>query len=175
MALTSWNDILNKPKAVADVEELALTVEQLSASVLSISEDVGELALDVSQLSASVLTIGEKVEELEPKVIASFTKDGTTTYAEALAGMYNTNINERSVLVVDYGAQKTIHKIYRISNNLAWFSSSITSGGHAYINTLQVQTSGAAYTAADFNINSGTMSVVNESTTIAESMQIINY
>ena len=64
MALTSWNDILNKPKAVADVEELALTVEQLSASVLSISEDVGELELSVSDLSASVLSISEDVGEL---------------------------------------------------------------------------------------------------------------
>ena len=175
MALTNWNDILNKPKGIDEVPEIALTVEQLSTSVLSISEDVGEIALDVSQLSASVLTIGGEVEELKPKVIASFTKDGTTTFAEALAEMYNVNINERSVLVVDYGTQKTIHKIYRIANNLAWFSSCITSGGHAYINTLQVQTSGAVYTAADFNLNTGTMSVVNESTTVAESMQIINY
>lgn len=153
MALTNWNDILNKPKGIDEVPEIALTVEQLSASVLSISEDVGEIALDVSQLSASVLTIGGEVEELKPKVVSSFTKDETTTYAEALAGMYNTNINERSILVVDYGTQKTIHKIYRLASNLAWFSSSITSGGHAYINTLQVQTSGAVYTAADFNIN----------------------
>lgn len=69
MALTSWNDILNKPKAVADVEELALTVEQLSASVLSINEDLGEIALDVSQLSASVLSIAGDVEELSNKII----------------------------------------------------------------------------------------------------------
>lgn len=55
MALTNWNDILNKPKGIDEVPEIALTVEQLSASVLSISEDVGEIALDVSQLSASVL------------------------------------------------------------------------------------------------------------------------
>ena len=64
MAFTSWNDILNKPKGIADVEELALTVEQLSASVLSISEDVGELELSVSDLSASVLSISEDVGEL---------------------------------------------------------------------------------------------------------------
>ena len=174
MALTNWNDILNKPKGIDEVPEIALTVEQLSASVLSLGEDVGEIALDVSQLSTSVLSIGEDVEELKPKVVASFTKDGTTTFAEALAGMYNANINERSILVVDYGVQKTVHKIYRLASNLAWFSSSITSGGHAYINTLQVQTSGAVYTAADFNINAGTMSIINESATVAESMQIIN-
>lgn len=65
MALTSWNDILNKPKGVDNIEELALTVEQLSSSVLSISEDVGELALDVSDLSASVLSIGGDVQELD--------------------------------------------------------------------------------------------------------------
>ena len=74
MALTSWNDILNKPKAVADVEELALTVEQLSASVLSISEDVGELALDVSQLSASVLSIAGDVSEIDGKLDKVITK-----------------------------------------------------------------------------------------------------
>ena len=67
MALTSWNDILNKPKGVDNVEELALTVEQLSASVLSISEDVGELALDVSQLSASVISITEDISEYSDK------------------------------------------------------------------------------------------------------------
>lgn len=54
MALTSWNDILNKPKGVDSVEELTLTVEQLSASVLSISEDLGEVAEDVQEI---VLTI----------------------------------------------------------------------------------------------------------------------
>ena len=64
MALTSWGDILNKPNGVDEVPEIALTVEQLSASVLSISEDVGEIALDVSQLSASVLSIGEDVTEI---------------------------------------------------------------------------------------------------------------
>lgn len=62
MALTNWNDILNKPKGIDEVPEIALTVEQLSASVLSISEDVGEIAgdvqeiaLEISQLSASIL------------------------------------------------------------------------------------------------------------------------
>lgn len=62
MALTNWNDILNKPKGIDEVPEIALTVKQLSASVLSISEDVEEIAgdvqeiaLDISQLSASNL------------------------------------------------------------------------------------------------------------------------
>ena len=68
MAFTSWNDILNKPKGVDDIEEIALAVEDLSASVLSISEDVGELALDVSQLSASVLSIAGEVEEIDNTV-----------------------------------------------------------------------------------------------------------
>ena len=67
MALTNWNDILNKPKGIDEVPEIALTVEQLSASVLSISKDVGEIALDVSQLSVSVLSIAEDVEELKTK------------------------------------------------------------------------------------------------------------
>ena len=65
MALTSWNDILNKPKNIDDIDEIALEVSDLSASVLSISQDVGELALDVSDLSASVLSIGGDVQELE--------------------------------------------------------------------------------------------------------------
>ena len=63
MGLTKWNDILNKPKGIDNIEEIALDVSQLSASVLSISQDVGEIALDVSQLSASVLSIAEMVEE----------------------------------------------------------------------------------------------------------------
>lgn len=64
MALTNWNDILNKPKGIEAAEELELQVQQLSASVLSISEDVGEIALDISQLSASVLSIAGDVEEI---------------------------------------------------------------------------------------------------------------
>ena len=71
MALTNWNDILNKPNGIDEVPEIALTVEQLSASVLSISEDVGEIALDVSQLSVSVLSIGGDVEQLKEKKIVS--------------------------------------------------------------------------------------------------------
>ena len=67
MALTNWNDILNKPKGIDEVPEIALTVEQLSASVLSLGEDVGEIALDVSELSTSILTIGEKVDKLTLK------------------------------------------------------------------------------------------------------------
>lgn len=73
MALTNWNDILNKPKGIEEAAELELQVQQLSASVLSISEDVGEIALDVSQLSASVLpmasdnptTIKENIDNIK--------------------------------------------------------------------------------------------------------------
>lgn len=78
MALTNWNDILNKPKGIDEVPEIALTVEQLSASVLSISEDVGEMAedvqeiaIEVSQLSASTLpysvdqSIKQKIDEVD--------------------------------------------------------------------------------------------------------------
>ena len=64
MALTSWNDILNKPKGVDNIEEIALEVSDLSASVLSINEDIGEIQLDISDLSASVLSISEDVGEI---------------------------------------------------------------------------------------------------------------
>ena len=80
MALTSWNDILNKPKGIAEVEELALTVEQLSASVLSISEDVGEIALDVSQLSASVLSIASDVDDIKNSNVIFTPEEGFTVY-----------------------------------------------------------------------------------------------
>lgn len=40
MALTSWNDILNKPAALDQVDEIALEVSQLSSSVLSINTDI---------------------------------------------------------------------------------------------------------------------------------------
>ena len=87
MALTNWNDILNKPKGIDEVPEIALTVEQLSASVLSISEDVGEIAgdvqeiaLEISQLSASTLPYSstqstkQKIDELSEKAITSINK-----------------------------------------------------------------------------------------------------
>ena len=81
MALTNWNDILNKPKGIDEVPEIALTVEQLSASVLSISEDVGEIAedvqeiaLEVSNLSASTLPYSDtqstkqKIDQVNDKL-----------------------------------------------------------------------------------------------------------
>lgn len=64
MGLTKWSDILNKPKAIEEVDELTLKVSELSASVLSIAGDVGELELSVSDLSASVLSISEDVGEI---------------------------------------------------------------------------------------------------------------
>ena len=80
MALTNWGDILNKPKGIDEVPEIALTVEQLSASVLSISEDVGEIALDVSQLSASVLSITEDLNEINETQTYSITQSFTPAY-----------------------------------------------------------------------------------------------
>ena len=64
MGLTKWNDILNKPKGVDNIEEIMLEISDLSASVLSISEDVGEIELSISDLSASVLSISEDVGEI---------------------------------------------------------------------------------------------------------------
>lgn len=86
MALTNWNDILNKPNGIDEVPEIALTVEQLSASVLSLGEDVGEIALDVSQLSASVLTIAEDVDKIDEKLEKVITKKviNGNVYAMAL-------------------------------------------------------------------------------------------
>ena len=55
MALTNWNDILNKPNGIDEVPEIALTVEQLSASVLSLGEDVGEIAGDVLEITQDIL------------------------------------------------------------------------------------------------------------------------
>ena len=90
MALTNWNDILNKPKGIDEVPEITLTVEQLSASVLSLGEDVGEIAgdvqeiaLEISQLSASNLpftatqTIKQKIEE---NSISSSTRVDLSSY-----------------------------------------------------------------------------------------------
>lgn len=68
MGLTKWSDILNKPKAIEEVDELALKVSDLSASVLSIAGDVGELELSVSDLSASVLSISEDLGEVAEDV-----------------------------------------------------------------------------------------------------------
>ena len=76
MALTNWNDILNKPKGIDQIEEIALEVSELSSSVLTIAGDVQDLELSVADLSASVLTIGEKVDYLENEFI-TFTFDIT--------------------------------------------------------------------------------------------------
>ena len=151
MALTSWNDILNKPKAVADVEELALTVEQLSASVLSISEDVGELALDVSQLSASVLSIAGEVDDLSDTGSIAIT---------------NTHIGVTITKTVKYGKLRVI-KCYasdRVPQGEKWFdveSNSIpqaivedtvwllTDGTNSGTKTLTLGTNGSATCSAD--------------------------
>ena len=77
MALTNWNDILNKPAAIEQVEEIALEVSQLSSSVLTIAGDVQELELSVADLSASVLTIGEEVEEMTEEKVLTFSDYAT--------------------------------------------------------------------------------------------------
>lgn len=191
MALTYVKDIpdfTKKVKDVTNINELELTVDQLSASMLEVQGDVTELELTVSQLSASMLevqgdvttlagavtSLDDEVETLKPKVISTFTKDGTTTYAEALASMFNTNINEHSVLIIDYGTQKHYFNLYRLTSTEAWFTSCLFGGTHTYINTLNVQSTNAGYNSLDIVSNTGSMSIVSSSTNIAENMQIIN-
>ena len=43
MALTNWGDILNKPKGIDQIEEIALEVSDLSASVLTVKAGVETL------------------------------------------------------------------------------------------------------------------------------------
>ena len=69
MALTNWNDILNKPKGIDQIEEIALEVSELSSSVLTIAGDVQELELSVADLSASVLEVKGDVTEIKTKHI----------------------------------------------------------------------------------------------------------
>lgn len=85
MALTNWNDILNKPKGIDQVEEIALEVSALSSSVLTIAGDVQELELSVSDLSASVLTIGEEVQEI--------TEEKVLTFADYVTAEENVTLN----------------------------------------------------------------------------------
>ena len=102
MALTNWNDILNKPNGVDEVPEIALTVEQLSASVLSISEDVGEIALDVSQLSASVLSIGGDVNNLKKVKSRTFTINVECTAGSAGSwGYWGANSEDITTFVAE--------------------------------------------------------------------------
>lgn len=121
MALTSWNDILNKPKAVADVEELALTVEQLSASVLSINEDLGELELSVSDLSATVLSISEDVGELALDVSQlSASVLSINNKIENIEELSNTTFTAGSNITI--GSRNAIYK----NNRLAYISLVLT-------------------------------------------------
>ena len=99
MALTNWNDILNKPKGIDEVPEIALSVEQLSASVLSISEDVGEIAgdvqeiaLEVSQLSASVLPISSE-DNTSTKEVIDNNKKWKLLEKKNLESATNLNVN----------------------------------------------------------------------------------
>ena len=43
MALTNWNDILNKPNGINQIEEIALDVSHLSSSVLEIKTENGHV------------------------------------------------------------------------------------------------------------------------------------
>lgn len=73
MAITYVKDIPDfdkKVKDVANINELELTVNQLSASMLEIQGDVTELELTVSQLSASMLEVQGDVSTLAGAVTA---------------------------------------------------------------------------------------------------------
>lgn len=90
MALTNWNDILNKPKGIDEVPEIAEDVGE-------IAEDVQEIALEVSNLSASTLPYSstqstkDKIDEISnqtrwykgytPNNISSYAIDATITIA----------------------------------------------------------------------------------------------
>lgn len=177
MAITYSKDIPDfdrKVKDITNITEIQEGITEIQEDIAEIQGDVEEVQGDVSTLASAVTTLDGEVEALKPKVVATFTKDGTTTYADALASMFNANINERSLLIIDSGTNKNYHNIYRLTSTLAWFTSCVFSGGHGFINTLQVQPTGSVYQAIDFNVNAGTMSAVNESASVAESMQIIN-
>ena len=75
MALTNWNDILNKPSGIKEAASLAEDVEELQG-------DVAEIALEISQLSASTLpyssedTIKEKIDDVALNLSAGIIGSG---------------------------------------------------------------------------------------------------
>ena len=151
MALTNWGDILNKPKGIDEVPEIALTVEQLSASVLSISEDVGEIAedvqeiaLEVSQLSASTLPYGpdETIKEKFDNVVIKQTiaEETYNSYALALAELKTTydslTDTEKLRSIIRLG-DSVVGRLYQMNGR---YSYSLTGSNAYYITNISLDT-----------------------------------
>lgn len=82
MALTFWNDILNKPEGL---EELPLKVSDLSASVLDLAEDIGEIAESVSGIAEELDTLDDS--KVSPKLVLSIPANTYASYTLALAAL----------------------------------------------------------------------------------------
>lgn len=90
MALTFWNDLINKPD---DLEELPLKVSDLSASVLAISEDVGEIAGDLADIAEEIENINKKfVYSEDEQVIGTY--NGENVYQKT----YDVTFSSASVV-----------------------------------------------------------------------------
>ena len=91
MALTSARDILNKKilgtgGGVPSADEIPIDIAGLSATKLSVGLE--EIVLDIDQLSTSVLTISEKVEDIttysETERIVGKWIDGSDIYEKTI-------------------------------------------------------------------------------------------
>ena len=99
MALTNWNDILNKPSGIEEAASLAEDVEELQG-------DVAEIALEISQLSASTLPYSlTKSTKQAIDGLKLYEKEitGTTSESGAILIMTNddTGINYNKYSVVN--------------------------------------------------------------------------
>ena len=121
MALTSWNEILNKPKGVDEVPEIALTVEQLSASVT-------EIALEVSQLSASKIPFtaeGFQADNTKDAIIEA-ASSSNYDYMEFSIAPGSTLINQNST--VDFTSSETIPAGKDIKGYIPLYAGSVFCG-----------------------------------------------
>lgn len=105
MALTNWNDILNKPKGIDQIEEIALEVSELSSSVLSISEDVNKLKtkLNIFGYLPCFVTSGKSI-------ILSFPLQGDINYNHI-------ELSKTSSIAVDiYGDKSAVATTFSTTN-----------------------------------------------------------
>lgn len=166
MALTNWNDILNKPAGIEEAASLAEDVQE-------ISEDVGEIALDVSELSASVLSIAGEVEQIQEDIqehFVSVTADGVKTIKTLLNDLFTlinfNKVNSKSTAIL---GNNTMFSIERLKNDDYCFYDANVAGSTPVIRTMRLNAASSEYKYIDL----AKSQIVDQSSVVLENGTIL--
>ena len=148
MALTNWNDILNKPAAIEQAANL--------------TEDVRELELSVADLSASVLEVKGEIDDVKELVNTTFTAGENVTIGSRNAIYKNNRLAYISLVLTTTGIVNHDSVIASInsSSNIRFLEGQYLTGeidGTDLNNTVYMMTTTATGLVAIEDLPSGTI------------------